>query len=116
MLPGAGVNANQAIHDEGTVTITTEPCENGIQIRIKDDGPGIPPHIRSRIFDPFFTTKEGGKGTGLGLSISRKIIETHSGTIEFFSEEGVGTEFCIWLPLKHPHSEEQADNSGNADS
>ena len=72
-----------------------------IRIRIADNGPGIPPHLRDRLFEPFFTTKPIGKGTGLGLSISYQIItERHGGKLECDSETGVGTEFQIEIPIR----------------
>lgn len=79
---------------------TSQLDKNYIQVRIKDNGSGIPPEIRGKLFDPFFTTKPVGKGTGLGLSISYKIIEKHNGKIEVFSEVGQGTEFVISIPIK----------------
>ena len=70
------------------------------EIRVRDNGSGIPENIRSRVFDPFFTTKEVGKGTGQGLAIARTIIgETHRGCITFDTETGRGTIFIIKLPL-----------------
>ena len=73
--------------------------ENGqVVIAIGDNGPGIPPEIRSRIYDPFFTTKDPGQGSGLGLSIAHGIVERHGGTIELDSEIGKGTTFTVTLP------------------
>lgn len=72
-----------------------------VQIRIKDNGPGIAKDICHKIFDYLFTTKEPGKGTGFGLSISQQIVvEKHKGKIQCFSEPGKGTEFAIDLPLQ----------------
>jgi signal transduction histidine kinase len=72
-----------------------------IEVRIRDNGCGIPEGVRSRIFDPFFTTKPVGQGTGLGLSISYQIItEKHGGSLEVQSEIGQGTEFLIRLPIQ----------------
>ena len=68
-------------------------------ISIRDTGAGIPEAIRSKIFDPFFTTKPIGQGTGLGLAISYGIVQDHGGSIEVQSEEGVGTEFIVKIPL-----------------
>jgi signal transduction histidine kinase len=82
------------------IQICTAMENNGISIKIIDNGPGIPEHLRHRLFDPFFTTKPVGKGTGLGLSISYQIIaEKHAGRLECHSTIGQGTEFWIWLPL-----------------
>ena len=72
---------------------------DGIEIRVRDNGMGIPPNIRDKLFQPFFTTKPTGEGTGLGLSISYDIItKAHGGTIAVDSEEGVFTEFVVALP------------------
>jgi two-component system sensor histidine kinase AtoS len=68
-----------------------------VQIEIEDTGPGVPARERDQIFNPFYTTKEGG--TGLGLAIAHKIVEEHGGTIDVASTAGVGTTFCIVLPL-----------------
>lgn len=67
-------------------------------ITFKDDGCGIPDHVRDRIFEPFYTTKPVGEGTGLGLSISYEIIQKHKGQLEVESEKGKGTTFIITLP------------------
>ncbi len=70
-----------------------------IEIRIRDNGNGIPQDIREKIFNPFFTTKPAGQGTGLGLSISYDIIvQQHRGEIEVETEEGKFTEFVVRLP------------------
>ena len=69
-------------------------------IRIADNGPGISHEVRQRIFDPFFTTKAVGDGTGLGLSISYQIVvEKHGGSLQCFSQPGLGTEFVVEIPL-----------------
>jgi signal transduction histidine kinase len=73
---------------------------NQFQIRIRDNGSGIPPEVKAKIFDPFFTTKSVGKGTGLGLSICYQIIEKHQGKIEVISQLEQGTEFVIVLPIQ----------------
>ena len=71
------------------------------EIRIKDNGIGIPEAIRDKIFQPFFTTKPTGMGTGLGLSLSYDIItKLHGGNIICQSREGEGTEFIIRLPVE----------------
>ncbi|HMH51863.1 MAG TPA: ATP-binding protein [Candidatus Acidoferrum sp.] len=68
-----------------------------VQIEIEDTGPGIAARERDQIFNPFYTTKEGG--TGLGLAIAHKIVEEHGGTVDVASTPGVGTTFCIVLPV-----------------
>jgi two-component system NtrC family sensor kinase len=95
-------NAIDAIGKDGSITLGTEypPHSDQIIVKISDTGPGIPKELVAKIFDPFFTTKEVGKGTGLGLSISYSIIEKLGGTITVESEEGKGTTFVIYLPIK----------------
>ncbi|WP_246198699.1 ATP-binding protein [Sodalinema gerasimenkoae] len=74
---------------------------NWVQIRIRDNGIGIPESHRSRIFDPFFTTKPVGQGTGLGMSVSYQIIaELHGGQLDCVSKLGQGTEFIIEIPIQ----------------
>jgi signal transduction histidine kinase len=76
------------------ITLTENP--KGVTISIRDTGKGIDPEIAESIFDPFFSTKE--EGIGLGLFICKQIIQNHSGTLQFKSEPGQGTEFSIWIP------------------
>ena len=74
-----------------------------VEIRIRDNGAGIPPDIQEKIFNPFFTTKPAGEGTGLGLSMSHDIVvKQHGGTIEVVTEPGSFTEFIITLPRVMP--------------
>ena len=95
-------NAIDAIGKGGEIIIRTTllSLNNEIMIEIADNGPGIPKENLGKIFDPFFTTKEVGKGTGLGLSIVYSIIEKLGGRIMVSSEEGQGTTFTIYLPVK----------------
>ncbi len=82
------------------ITISTELSEKSVVVKIKDNGLGIRPEIKSKLFDPFFTTKPAGKGTGMGLSISYQIIvQKHGGSLECISEPGQGAEFRIKIPL-----------------
>jgi signal transduction histidine kinase len=82
-----------------TVAIRTHNRGDHVEIRIRDNGPGIPPAVRAKLFTPFFTTKPPGSGTGLGLSISHDIIvQQHHGEIRVDTEEGSYTEFIIVLP------------------
>jgi signal transduction histidine kinase len=81
------------------ISVTTRRQANTVEIRVKDNGVGIPSGIRERIFEPFFTTKPTGSGTGLGLSLSYDIIvQGHRGTLAVESEEGQGATFVITLP------------------
>jgi two-component system, LuxR family, sensor kinase FixL len=89
-------NGLEAMHNGGTISITTEKIAKGVQIKITDEGIGIPPDELQNIFEPFYTTRE--HGSGLGLSISYKLIEAHSGEIWAVSEPGQGTTFVIHLP------------------
>ncbi len=74
--------------------------DHQVSIRIRDNGPGIPPSVISKIFDPFFTTKDVGKGTGLGLAISYQIVvDRHRGRLDCQSTPDQGTEFSIQIPL-----------------
>jgi signal transduction histidine kinase len=94
------VNAEQAIGDYGTITVSAKKMDNGyIRVDISDTGPGIDPEHLEQIFDPFFTTKEAGKGTGLGLSIVYGIVQKHGGYIEVASKVGEGTTFSVYLPV-----------------
>lgn len=102
------VNASHAMPPEGgLITIGTSVQGSRLEIRIADNGSGIPPEALSKIFDPFFTTKDVGKGTGLGLSISHGIILDHGGSIEVDSELGKGSEFRIYLPLAECSPDEE---------
>ena len=79
--------------------VATHDLGEAVEIRIRDNGTGIPPEIRDKLFQPFFTTKPTGEGTGLGLSISWDIVtQQHGGTIAVDSEPGEFTEFTIRLP------------------
>jgi two-component system NtrC family sensor kinase len=95
------VNAAEAMHGSGTLSIATSPAldRKTVLVEFTDTGEGIPEENLSRIFDPFFTTKEVGKGTGLGLATSYGIIEDHGGKISVRSKVGEGTTFTIELPI-----------------
>ena len=94
------LNAQQAMNGSpGEVLVEVSPWIGGrVEIRVRDNGPGIPKHIQQRIFEPFFTTKPSGQGTGLGLSVSYGIVHEHKGVIRVISEPGQGTTFEIELP------------------
>lgn len=101
-------NAWYAVHDRArasksgyqpTITISTKELGEEIEIRVRDNGAGIPAAVRDKIFEPFFTTKAPGDGTGLGLSLSHEIIvRGHGGKLQFTTEDGQFTEFLIQLP------------------
>lgn len=79
------------------VTLSLKVTGESACLTVADNGPGIPPELRTTVFDPFFTTKPVGRGTGLGLSISHKIAEEHGGAL--ILREGPGCVFCLELPL-----------------
>lgn len=82
-----------------TVSVATNKSGNSVFITVSDNGNGIPADLQKKIFQPFFTTKPTGEGTGLGLSLSYDIAKAHGGEIKVKTEEGVGTEFTIELPV-----------------
>lgn len=96
-----------------TLWISTHRGEETIQIRIKDNGDGMPPDVVDKIFNPFFTTKPTDKGTGLGLAISNDIIRQHGGRIHVNSEPGEYTEMTIDLPLDAPVIEIDSEGQMN---
>ena len=83
---------------EPRVTAGTKRGNNYIEIRVEDNGKGIPQKIVDKIFQPFFTTKPTGQGTGLGLSLAYDIVKAHGGDIKVETKEGGGSEFAIKLP------------------
>lgn len=109
------VNAAQALAEQGRsagkgrITITSRREGEWAEVRIQDDGPGIPPAVQPRVFDPFFTTKPVGKGTGQGLAIChRLVVDRHQGTLAFETSPGTGTTFVIRLPLAPPSVVQEA--------
>jgi len=101
------INAAGAMPEGGTLRITTafEGLPDGdrpaVSIAFTDTGVGMDPVTLDRLFEPFFTTKEDG--SGLGLSISYGIVQAHGGDITVVSEEGQGSTFKVWLPVKPTH-------------
>ena len=82
-----------------TVSITTQlTADSQLQISIKDNGSGIPAHIKDKIFQPFFTTKPTGQGTGLGLSLVYDIVKAHGGELKVETKVGEGSIFLISIP------------------
>jgi signal transduction histidine kinase len=85
-----------------TLKVSTRYLGDAVEIRVRDNGIGIPPEIKDKLFQPFFTTKPTGEGTGLGLSISYDIVtQQHGGTITVDSRVGEFTEFTVRLPRTH---------------
>ncbi|MGB7858506.1 MAG: ATP-binding protein, partial [Pseudolabrys sp.] len=84
---------------EPILAAATRSLGDRVEIRIRDNGTGIPPEVKEKIFNPFFTTKPAGEGTGLGLSISHDVIvKQHGGSIDVETEPGAFSEFIIVLP------------------
>jgi PAS domain S-box-containing protein len=106
------VNARDAIHGGGSITVETTPCDlwqpNGdhpgipegsyVLLIVRDTGTGMTPETQAKMFEPFFTTKPEGKGTGLGLAIVHGVVTQHGGFIRLTSQLGRGTTFTIYLP------------------
>lgn len=105
------LNGIQAMQQEGgTLSLSLSVCPrpaspNGICLRVRDTGPGIPAALRRRIFDPFFTTKPDG--TGLGLFSCRRIVQAHAGSLQIRSGTG-GTQAVVWLPCLANTAPEEA--------
>ena len=84
---------------EPTLTASTKNLGDRVEIKIRDNGTGIPPEVKEKMFNPFFTTKPAGEGSGLGLSISHDIIvKQHAGSIEVDTRPGEFTEIRVILP------------------
>jgi signal transduction histidine kinase len=83
---------------EPGISVSTKRSNSMVEIKVRDNGNGIPKKVLDKIFQPFFTTKPTGQGTGLGLSLSYDIIKAHGGEIKVETREGEGSEFTIQLP------------------
>jgi signal transduction histidine kinase len=94
-------NAVDALDGKGKISVLTGSSDGGAWVAVADNGPGIPPEIKSRILEPFFTTK-GDSGTGLGLSIVYAFTQRYGGRLEIESEPGHGARFKIWFPAVQP--------------
>jgi signal transduction histidine kinase len=91
------IHALVAAGRAGCVRVIVEPAGERVELRVEDDGPGIPDDVAPRIFEPFFTTKTQGQGTGLGLAVTREIVSRHGGTIDVETSRE-GTRFRVKLP------------------
>lgn len=117
MVTNAGYATNERRMEQGeetfdeesympTVFLATKRLDDEIEIRIKDNGTGIPPDVIESIFNPFFTTKDPNQGTGLGLALCADIIRQHGGAISVDTEPGEFTEMTILIPITQPVIEE----------
>ncbi|MCP5151078.1 MAG: PAS domain S-box protein [Ectothiorhodospiraceae bacterium] len=98
------VNAQQALGEiDGSrrleVRAWHDRPQGMVHLAVRDNGPGIPAHVRTRVFEPFFTTKPVGAGTGVGLAVSHAMVEAHGGTLRVDSAPGHGAEFVVSLPV-----------------
>ena len=92
------VNAAQAMHGRGDITIRLQHAHDVAHLDVSDSGPGIPPEVREKLFTPFFTTK--AKGTGLGLATVRRIVEAHGGQVLVVRSGREGTTVRVSLPTR----------------
>jgi signal transduction histidine kinase len=92
------VNAIEAVEEQGgAVEITTGELDGGAFLRVRDDGPGMPPDVEARVFEPFFTTK-GEEGTGLGLAMVYAFVQRSRGRLSLETAPGAGASFTLWFP------------------
>jgi len=89
----------QAAGYKPQVIVRTRKLGDNVEIKVEDNGNGIPKSIVDKIFQPFFTTKPTGQGTGLGLSLAYDIIKAHGGEIKVETKDGGGSEFIVQLPV-----------------
>ena len=117
MVTNAGFATNERRQETGeesfdaesympTVYLSTRKLDEQIEIRVKDNGTGIPPEVIDSIFNPFFTTKDPNQGTGLGLALCADIIRQHGGSISVETEPGEFTEMTVLIPITQPVIEE----------
>ena len=100
VLTNVMLNARDAVREGGNIWISAGSSESHVEIRIRDDGKGIPADIIGRIFEPLVTTRRGQGGTGLGLAITRRILHASDGEISVRSQPGAGAEFTISIPRR----------------
>jgi signal transduction histidine kinase len=103
------LNALDAAGEGGEVSLAASPLDDGVQVFIRDTGPGIPPDLLDRIWEPEVTTKS--RGTGLGLPLVRQTIRLHGGSVEAATLSEGGAEFRVYLPAKMPEKSESEPTS-----
>ena len=111
ILMNLAVNARDAMHERGVLTITTRNAGDHVMLSVSDTGCGMSAELQARIFEPFFTTKGVGRGTGMGLAVVHGIVEQARGKIEIESTIGVGTTFRVMLPAAAPHVDAVTDDA-----
>ncbi len=97
------------------VVLSSKRTDELVEVRVRDNGSGIPQEAIDKIFNPFFTTKPTDKGTGLGLAISNDIVRQHGGTIAVTSEAGEFTEMLVTLPFRYPVVTAEYEDSASGD-
>lgn len=110
------LNAGDAMGGRGRIRVEASRQGERVQVRVADEGPGIPAEHLTHIFDPFFTTKAPGTGTGLGLAVSHRLMEAMGGQIEAFNAPAGGAVFQLWLPAEAattPRSTGRGANPGS---
>jgi signal transduction histidine kinase len=98
------LNGVQAMDNGGTLTIAARRDDSAASIEVRDEGAGIAPEIRDKIFNLYFTTKKSG--SGIGLAMSYRVLQMHSGSLEFTTEVGQGSTFRLFLPLAGAQTDE----------
>ncbi len=101
------INAIQAAEEPGAISISTRRLDEGVELVVADDGPGMPEQVARHAFEPFFTTKDKGEGVGLGLSVVYGIIERHGGHIALETKPGQGCRFTLYFPQHPPHVDQE---------
>ncbi|HEY4960407.1 MAG TPA: ATP-binding protein, partial [Terriglobales bacterium] len=101
------LNGVQAMAQGGTLTMLARRDEAAASIEVRDQGVGIAPEIRDKIFNLYFTTKKSG--SGIGLAMSYRVLQMHSGSLDFTTEMGLGTTFRLFLPLAGAQAKENKE-------
>ncbi len=101
------LNGVQAMEDGGVLTVVARREESAACVEVRDEGKGIPPEIRDKVFNLYFTTKK--TGSGIGLAVSYRVLQMHSGSLEFTTQPGSGTTFRFLLPLAERKTQEKTE-------